>query len=550
MSEKLTKMAKIGDFSGIFLIKITDDDRYIITDSNLPDFIGRDSTDFFKLNNLFDPEAIERGFASYISYNPKTHLPYFIVAHLVFPTDELENPEGVLAVSSNITPNLKELLALDDHKYPVSFALLFPSSVVFSSTDPALRFHYFHPLTDKQRRIFIEEEPFTAKLLPDEPIKIDESIGAPFFEFEWENEAQIGYSKKLPGSNFSLLTYASKEEVFRSPILNFFNLYSVYGLILLIGGIAAYIVTKRMAKPIRSLSAVMEGIQKGDVQLRYQADFWGFEINNVGAIFNEMIDTLLEKKKVAEEERVQRETFASELRLGQQVQRSLLPQKMPSYRGVDVAQKYIPAIEVGGDFYDVYVNDDASLVLAIADASGKGVQACFYSLSLRNMLRTYVKEGDTLGKAIWATNNLFQEDSGDSGMFVTLAGGIYNRQKRVMSYFSAGHNPAIVRRTDGRVEILTHHDIALGILPTEKREGEEVKLEKGDTVVFYTDGVTEAHNEVFELFGEARLEKFLKEKGGGTASEIVEGIADRVSEFAGKAPQHDDITLLVMRVTE
>lgn len=550
IDEKLKKMANIGNFSGVFLLKITEDGRYIVSASSLPGFVGKDYTNFFRLNDLFSPDAIERGYSSYVSYNDKTLEPFFTVAHLVYSLKE-ERAVGVLAVSDDISYKLNELLEVDEHRYPVSFALLLPSTVIFASSDPEMRFHYFLPLKPEYRRLFIEENPFVAKLLPEEPIEVDDNIGYPFFEFKWNGKEQIGYVKKLSVGNFGLLTFASKDEIFRSPVINFFNIYSIYALILIIGGTVACILTMRMAKPIQSLSSIMQEIQKGDLDLRYQQDPLGFEINVLGNIFNEMVDAVLEQKKVAEEERVSRETFARELRLGQQVQRSLLPQKMPKYPGVDVAEMYIPAIEVGGDFYDIFVKEgrdkEDQLVLAVADASGKGVQACFYSLSVRNMLRTYAKEYDDVGMAMSATNNLFRLDTADIGMFVTAVMGVYDYKSRMFHYFSAGHNPGIVRREDGKIEVLRHHGIAMGVLPTKDPHAESIQLHRGDAVILYTDGITEAHDEKYELFGEEKLISLIEKEGWRSASEIVEHIVSDVNAFAGKAPQHDDITLLVMK---
>jgi sigma-B regulation protein RsbU (phosphoserine phosphatase) len=550
LNEKLKKIANVGDFSGIFLLEITEDRRYIVTASNLSNFVGRDYTDFFRLHDVFSTVALERGFSSFISYNSKTLAPYFIITHLIYSLKE-ERTVGILAVSDDITYKLKELLQKDEHRYPVSFALLLPSTVVFASTDPDMQFHYFLPLKPEYKQLFIEEEPFAAKLLPDKPIEVDDKIGYPFFEFKWDGEEQIGYVKKLPGANFALLTYASKSEIFRSPVINFFNIYGVYGLILLIGGTVAYLLTMRMAKPIQNLSMVMQEIQKGDLEFRYQKDPLGFEINVLGNIFNEMVDAVLEQKKVAEEERVARETYARELRLGQQVQRSLLPQQMPRYPGVDVAEMYIPAIEVGGDFYDIFVKQgmkgESQLVLAVADASGKGVQACFYSLSVRNMLRTYAKEYDDVGVAMSATNNLFRLDTAETGMFVTVLMGVYDYRTGIFNYFSAGHNPAIVRREEGSIEVLRHHGVAMGVVPAKDQYAESIQLNRGDAVILYTDGITEAHNEKYELYGEERLIKLIRTEGWRTSSDIVERIVRDVNLFAGKAPQHDDITLLIMK---
>ncbi|MCH9627760.1 MAG: hypothetical protein S4CHLAM2_14030 [Chlamydiales bacterium] len=550
LNKRLATLAEVGDFFGIFLLKITDDKEYIVTASSLESYIGKNYTEFFKYDPI-QPDSVERGFKGYISFDAKDLDPYFIVAHLVHASDE-EKAIGVLAVSDNISDKLNEILQQDDHRYPVRFALLLPSSIVIAATDPELRFNHFLPLDPDFRARFLKENNFVKGALPENPLKVVGEIGYPFTEFEWKGETQIGYVKKLPEADFALLTYASKDEIFHSPVVSFFNIYSVYGLILIIGGIVAYLLTMRMARPIQNLSVVMQEIQKGDSKQRYQKDPMGFEINVLGSIFNEMVDALLEQKKVAEEERIKRETFAQELRLGQQVQRSLLPQQMPHYPGVEVAEVYIPAIEVGGDFYDVFVKETeegaSQLVVAVADASGKGVQACFYSLSVRNMLRTYMKEYDDVGRAVSDTNNLFTLDTEETGMFVTVMIGVYDKQTGLFHYFSAGHNPPIVRRANGAVEIMRHHGMAMGVLPTENQQAESIQLHSGDVVVLYTDGITEAHDEEFELYSEERLIQLIENEGEKSASALVRRIVADVNDFAGKAPQHDDITLLVMKI--
>jgi len=550
MNKKLEALAKVGGFSNIFLIKYTDDDEYIVTASGLAGSVGENLTDFFKLNNLYAPEALERGFTSYITYDNKTLQPFFLVAHVIYSEKE-QRVLGVLAVSQNISKELSQLLKLDTQKYHVSFAFLLPSSIVFAATDPELRFKYFFPLSDQLRALFLKEQPIASEFLPQKPIAIDERIGLPFFEFEWMGEKQIGYINKLPEINYSLLTYASHDAIFARPFFQFFNVYIVYGILLVLGGLIAYFLTKRMAKPIRSLSVVMQKIQEGDLNYRYQKDALGFEINALGSMFNEMVDAVIDKKQSAEKQRVDRETLGRELKLGQQVQRNLLPHSMPQYPGVEIAEKYIPAIEVGGDFYDVFVKNpekDRKIVIAVADASGKGVQACFYSLSMRNILRTCAKEYPEIGQAMSAANNLFLKDTGESGMFVTVLAGEYDARTRVFSYHSCGHNPGLIRRANGQIDMLGEVGIAMGVLPFESKATYHVQLHLGDVVVLYSDGITEAHDMDYQLYGEERLMHCLSQAVEQAATDIVDKIVEDVETFVGLAPQHDDITLLVMKI--
>ena len=551
LNEKLKSLAQAGEFDGVFLLKITPEGRYIVVASGLPEYLGKDYTHFFKSNDLFSQASLEKEFSSNILIDDTTLHPYFIASHAIYSTQE-ERFVGVVAVVDDLTLKIRDLLQPDTQRYPVHFALLLPSTIVFASTDPSLKLQYFLPLNESSSTLFQDSAPEAARQLLSKPIPIKNNIGFPFFEFLWKGKAQIGYIRRLSQANYALLAYAAKNDVFQAPLINFFNVYTIYGVILVLGGALATLATLRMAKPIQDLSLVMQKIQEGALHLRYQKDPIGFEINLLGDIFNEMVDAVLEQKHVAEEERVKREIFARELRLGREVQHRLLPQHMPEYPGVELAEIYIPAIEVAGDFYDVFVKSkegSSKLALAIADASGKGVQACFYSLSVRNMLRTYAHAYDDIAKALSATNELLCKDTGDTGMFVTVLAGLYDHQNQQLSYYSCGHNPGYVRRADGTVEMLHISGVAMGVISSKQQvHAHDIQLNVGDAVVFYTDGITEAQNEESQFFGSSRLESCIREKGGGSATELIEEIVNSVSQFVGSASQYDDITLLTMKI--
>ena len=551
LDQELKQLSKAGDFYGIFLLKITEDGKYEVVASSNEEYVGRDYTDLFKTTALFSEEDFARGYTNYITYGRTTDIPFFLVAHIIF-SEVTGEPEGILVVAKDVTSNIQTVLAPDMRKYPVNFAVLLPSSIVFAATDPDFRFQHFLPLSDTFREKYEKEIPFNEGPLPENPLPVDDESDYPFFEFTWEDEAQIGYIKTFPATDLALLAYSEKKEIFKLPIQNFFKIYLVYFCILLFGGILAYLLIHRMAKPMRNISRVMLSLQKGDLETRYQADPFGFEINRLGDIYNRTIDAVIEKKQQAQEERVQKETLAQELYLGREVQRNLFPEKMPTYPTVDLAESYIPAIEVGGDFYDAFVREidgREQLVLGVADASGKGVQACFYSLILRNILRVFAREFEDIGKAIAEANNLFQIDTAETGMFVTAVMGIYDMENREFHYYSAGHNPILVRRQDGSVEYLNHMGIAMGIFHSEGEfHPHSTRLERGDTLVLYSDGITEAHDPHNHLFGEKRLALSVQEISKMSASSIVEEILQAVSGFTGEAPQHDDITLLVMHI--
>ncbi len=551
LNQKLKEMADIGGFFGIYLLKITPDNRYVIVATGNPPYLGKDYTNFLRLNNLYAPENLKKGYATYLSFDDKNLHPYFIIAHPIYSLKEGKYA-GAIAISEDVNEKIKALLAPAKGDYTINFALLLPSSIVFDSSDPDLRFQYFFPLLEEYKELFSLEAPLSSKKVAKAPLHVTDSQDFPFFEFTWKGEKQIGYIRTSENANYSFLAYAAKSEVFQEPLLNFFKVYTIYGVILVIGGTLATILTMRMAQPIQNLGFVMQKLQGGDMSLRYQHDPLGFEINMLGAIFNEMIDALLLQKKRAEAERIKRETLAQELRLGRQVQNSLLPQTMPNYPGVDIVQTYIPTLEVSGDFFDVFVKEEnghQKLVLAIADVSGKGVQACFYSLSVKNMLHTYVREYQDVADAMIATNNLYCKDTEQTSLFVTALCGIYDSETKILNYFSCGHNPGYVRRQNGDIETLPADTMAMGVVEFEEGASKKLELSSNDIVVFYTDGVTEAHNEKKELFGDHRLIECLKNTGAQTAVEIKDEIVNQINQFKGSQDQHDDITIIVMKVS-
>lgn len=551
INKQLGNLAALGDFHTILLVKTNPDHSLAIVGSNQKNIAEKDLSKFLHSMDLFSEENIHKDYVVRVAYDPITLQPFFIVTRPIYNKDT-KQLVGFLIVTdtANLGKKLESLLAPDLKNYPVNFALLLPSSIVFSSSDPALEFHYFKPLTEESKKIFIHGEPFASDLLPEQPIKIEKQDGD-FFEFHWQGKLQIGFIKELGEASYSLLTYASKEDIFTDPIHDFGDLYAVFILIICVGTLLTYCLVRRMAMPMSQLTRVMLKIREGQLEERYSFDRWGFEINQLGFTFNNMLDSLIEKKRRTEQERVFKEGYARELKLGQQVQRNLLPKEMPTLPGVEFASLYIPAIDVGGDYFDLFVDhqiEGDKLYLAVADASGKGVQACFYSLGVRSLLRTFAKHSDSLEKAMHSTNNIFCDDVGASGMFITVWMGEYDNRTKKLTYYSCGHNPPILRRKNGPVELLSVQDMAMGLLPSSDKKADTVALSEGDLLVLYTDGVTEAHNMKLELFGEDRLIAFAKQYGDLEAQAFLDKLIAEITLFVGKAPQHDDITLLVMRV--
>ncbi len=241
-------------------------------------------------------------------------------------------------------------------------------------------------------------------------------------------------------------------------------------------------------------------------------------------------------------------TLQNELDVASKMQQSILPTSFPSGPNYRVFGTMEPARNVGGDFYDVVRLQDDQIGLAIADVSGKGVPAALFMMSSRTLLKGAAIAFHEPGEVLSEVNNLLQEDD-TAGMFVTMLYATYSPSTGVFSYASGGHDPPLVIHADGSSTLLPlTGGLALGVVPGIEYRQESYTLAPGDTVILYTDGVTEATNIDDALLG---IEGVREHFGPGHLSDDAEEtgmeVMRVVREFTGDAPQHDDITCLTLR---
>lgn len=242
-----------------------------------------------------------------------------------------------------------------------------------------------------------------------------------------------------------------------------------------------------------------------------------------------------------------------EMAMAMAIQTNVLPTTFPPYPDladrIDLHARMITAKKVGGDFYDFYFVSPGRLALVIADVSGKGVSAALFMMRAKTTLQELLKGGRTITEAIEAANDRLAE-SNDANMFVTAWIGIVDIETGAVEYVNAGHNPPLVKRHGGSVGYLTEKSgPPLAAMAGIAYRRKEMTLERGDGIVLYTDGVTEAVNRELELFGEDRLVATLTGLlGSHDASDILKGIVGAVSNFVGGCEQSDDITLLAFKL--
>jgi serine phosphatase RsbU (regulator of sigma subunit) len=247
-------------------------------------------------------------------------------------------------------------------------------------------------------------------------------------------------------------------------------------------------------------------------------------------------------------ESAEKERLEEELRIARQIQMSLLPQAAVDLPGLRIAALCLPAAEVGGDYYDLLPLSDSRMAVLVADVSGKGTSAALYMAELKGLVlslsRIYASPAELLAEA----NRILCEHM-DSRTFVTMTYAVVDTAARTMRYARAGHNPLIhFEASTGRTHVLTPPGLGLGIERGERfeelLEEAELPLQSGDVFLFFTD----AMNERAELFGEQRLRDVLAHADTLSSEELKQRILDEIRVFVGGAAQHDDMTLVILKV--
>ena len=237
----------------------------------------------------------------------------------------------------------------------------------------------------------------------------------------------------------------------------------------------------------------------------------------------------------------------NELDVASKIQQSVLPTGFPSSDSYEVAANMEPARNVGGDFFDIMRLENSRIGIAVADVSDKGVPAALFMMSSITQLKgAAIGIGDP-GGVLSEVNDLLNQDN-ETAMFVTVLYAVYNPDSGVITYANGGHNPPVIVHADGSSTLLPMTGgIALGVAPGFEYEQSTMTLNPGESIILYTDGVTEAMNGDGEEFGIDRLRDLFVGGPPRRPKEANKAIFEAVSTFAGDTPQSDDITCLTLR---
>ncbi|MCR5402446.1 MAG: PP2C family protein-serine/threonine phosphatase, partial [Butyrivibrio sp.] len=272
--------------------------------------------------------------------------------------------------------------------------------------------------------------------------------------------------------------------------------------------------------------------------------------NEIGALADEFSAMAIEMERYTHEMETlaaEKERVETELNVAQNIQMQMLPHQFPEGKDFSLYASMEPAKEVGGDFYDCYMIDSDHLALTIADVSGKGVPAALFMSVSKTMLKNRTLVGGKPSEILADVNNWLCEGN-DSCMFVTVWHGILTVSTGELICANAGHENPGIRTGDGDFRLIrTEHGMMLGVMPELTFTDEHYKLNPGDALFVYTDGVPEANTTDESMFGEDKLESVLQNvMKEDTPQDVMKKVRGALSVFVGEAPQYDDLTMLCL----
>ena len=341
-------------------------------------------------------------------------------------------------------------------------------------------------------------------------------------------------------------------DVFRGVMVVVAVLFLIIELVALVMGLA---LARSITSSIHELFMGTERVRQGDFTHRINISTKD-QLGELAGSFNQMtgsienlLQTAAEKKRLEEE-----------LRIARQIQMSLLPRGQLDMPGLGVTALCVPAREVGGDYYDFFPLGPGRLGVLIADVAGKGTSAALYMAELKGLMMALSQTYQSPRQLLIEANRILAENL-DSRSFITMTYAVIDLVNGVMTYARAGHTPLIYLPGPSAAlkgaQVLVPSGMVLGLRIDgalakfdDLLEEKQIPLHTGDVIVFYTDGITEAMNNDSDLFGDSRLSRIVEEHGHLESGELRERILREIEAFVGTADQHDDMTMILIKVTQ
>ena len=328
-----------------------------------------------------------------------------------------------------------------------------------------------------------------------------------------------------------------------------YGLITAFGASLLVSLFIAASMTRTLTRAINDLYVGTRHVNRGEFGYRIPVK-GSDQVSDLSRSFNAMTESI---QQLIEESK-RRLQLEAELEIAREVQSRLFPAQTPSLAGLEVLGVCRPARSVSGDFYDYLTLDKHRLAICFGDVSGKGISAALVMASLHSIMRTQLsllhrnerEELKAAASMVVGRANVQLWEGTAPEKFSTLFFGAYDGATGVLAYCNAGHLPPLLVR-NGDIRSLSINGMVVGAFPFATYEADSIRLQSGDLLVAFTDGVTEPENDEGVEFGEERLMELLRESEHASAKDLIERVMNDVIAWTGKETLQDDMTMLVMR---
>ncbi len=356
-------------------------------------------------------------------------------------------------------------------------------------------------------------------------------------------------SSPVSSTGWAFVTMVPEERVLAKVYrrLNHEAIIMLGGLVLIVGVI--WLVASWLVAPIHRLSLASRQLAGGDMTVQVPAGRGRDEVSQLAGTFNQMVTDLRTNIEARIAESAAREAVERELQIARKIQESLLPMLRPPFperTEFELHADNLPAKFMAGDFFDFWFVDDHTMAVVMADVSGKGVPAAMFMAITRTLLRTFTVIDKTPAEILTQVNEVLLTDNRES-LFVTLFFGYYNVNTGVLTYANGGHNPPMLMRANGLVEpVAQATGTIVGVIDEAAYTDGTLPLGPGDTLVLFTDGVTEATDPRGNMMEESGFIEYLEKTGDLPIADLCDGIVDYADAFR-ECDAQDDITVLTLR---
>lgn len=357
------------------------------------------------------------------------------------------------------------------------------------------------------------------------------------------------YYGPIPAAGWSLAIVFPESELFAGvrDLTRTVAVLGVLGILLIV--LAVVVIARSITQPLHSLAIAAGRMSGGDFDVQLPAQTAGDEVGDLSRAFAAMQRDLQIHIRDLVATTSAKERIEGELSIAHDIQMSILPKMLPPFPDREEFNLFAvvePAKEVGGDFYDFFQLDEDHLCLVIADVSGKGVPASLFMAVTKTLIKATAKVGLSPAEILCQVNDQISRDN-DQSMFVTVFCAVLDLRSGAMVYTNAGHNPPVLIPYRGDPHYLPKtRQLVVGAMEGFPYRAESMLMAPGDRLLLYTDGVTEAMNLQDELYAEERLLAVSGELCREPIDGIVRGTVASIKEFAGAAPQSDDITIMAV----